>query len=159
MTMELTREQKFGQVIAILIALSECVFDKDTPSLATFDAQKIRNNPEKAVAHMHQLVMQHTHKFGEHEFTLLDILSEKMNQLTFDEFNHEPLDGTYWQAQTSQLHFLNNMMSVKQAAEYWDVGVATVRRWCGSGKIKAHKVGEYWIIDKNQSNPKIKGVD
>lgn len=155
----LTREQKFGQVIGILVVLSERVFEKYTTPLAAYPQQKILQNPSKAVAHMHELVMQRAHKFGEYELILLDILSEKMDQLDFDEFDNKPLDSTYWVSQSAQTHLINSGMSVKQAAELWGYKtVSHIRQMCVDGKIKATKQGRDWWIDRNQPNPR-KGVD
>lgn len=39
-------------------------------------------------------------------------------------------------------------LSVTQAAEILRVNRSTIVRWCQSGKLKARKVGNQWIIDK-----------
>lgn len=56
-------------------------------------------------------------------------------------------------------------MSLKQAAQKWNVPERTVRKWCINKEIKAVKIDETWLVIQNQSTPildiddfKIKGL-
>jgi excisionase family DNA binding protein len=41
-------------------------------------------------------------------------------------------------------------LSVTEAATLLKVNRSTVVRWCQQGKIKAWKIGNQWVIDRNE---------
>ncbi|WP_179861529.1 hypothetical protein [Bacillus toyonensis] len=49
---------------------------------------------------------------------------------------------------------LDNIMGVKEAGEMWGLSADRVKGLCQSGEVIAKKVGNSWILDKNQPNPK-----
>ncbi|MDO6633495.1 hypothetical protein [Bacillus thuringiensis] len=49
---------------------------------------------------------------------------------------------------------LDHIMGVKEAGEMWGLSADRVKGLCQSGEVIAKKVGNSWILDKNQPNPK-----
>ncbi|WP_198949050.1 hypothetical protein [Bacillus mycoides] len=45
-------------------------------------------------------------------------------------------------------------MGVKEAGEMWGLSADRVKGLCQSDEVIAKKVGNSWILDKNQQNPK-----
>ncbi len=41
-------------------------------------------------------------------------------------------------------------LTTQEAAEYLKVNVATVRRWCTTGRLPAFRVGRQWRISRKQ---------
>lgn len=48
---------------------------------------------------------------------------------------------------------LDNIMGVNEASELWGLSPGTIKNYCAEGRIKAKKIDNRWIIDKNQPNP------
>lgn len=156
--MDNTREKKFGEVYALLVALSERVFEKGKPSLRSFDIKKTQREPVKALKIMHDDVMQYTHKFTDVEWALWEILGEKIAAFEMSQFTDEKLSDKFLFHQSRQLHDINNKMSIKEATELWGYKTTShVRQLCADGKIKAVKMGRDWWIDRDQPNPRKKG--
>lgn len=51
---------------------------------------------------------------------------------------------------------LENIIGVNEAAELWGLDAGYIKNLCAQGKIKAKKIGNVWVIDKTQENPKKK---
>lgn len=52
---------------------------------------------------------------------------------------------------------LDNIMSVSEAADEWELSTAKVKQLCMYGQIKAKKLGAgTWVIIKDQPNPNTK---
>lgn len=51
---------------------------------------------------------------------------------------------------------LENIIGVKEASELWGLEPGYIKNLCAQGKIESKKVGNTWIIDKRQANPKVK---
>lgn len=49
---------------------------------------------------------------------------------------------------------LEHIMGVNEAAEMWGLSAGTIKNYCADGKLKAIKIDNRWILDKNQPNPK-----
>ncbi|MEH7521730.1 helix-turn-helix domain-containing protein [Bacillus sp. JJ1503] len=49
---------------------------------------------------------------------------------------------------------LENVIGVKEAAELWGLEASYIKNLCSQGKVKAKKIGNVWVIDKTQENPK-----
>ncbi|MGE1217662.1 hypothetical protein [Bacillus toyonensis] len=49
---------------------------------------------------------------------------------------------------------LDHIMGVKEAGEMWGLSADRVKGLCQSDEVIAKKVGNSWILDKNQQNPK-----
>ncbi|WP_163860373.1 MerR family transcriptional regulator [Paenibacillus elgii] len=54
------------------------------------------------------------------------------------------------QSATSPLDYV---FGVEDAAEAWGLAPGHIENLCAAGKVKAKKIGEMWILDKNQPNP------
>lgn len=51
---------------------------------------------------------------------------------------------------------LDNMIGVEDAAKLWGLSPKYIKNLCAEGKVKAKKIGNVWVIDKTQENPKKK---
>ncbi|MNH44257.1 Helix-turn-helix domain protein [compost metagenome] len=48
---------------------------------------------------------------------------------------------------------LDHIMGVNEAAELWGLSPGTIKNYCADGKVKAIKIGNQWVLDKNQPSP------
>jgi len=48
---------------------------------------------------------------------------------------------------------LDNIMGVNEAAKLWALKPGYIKNLCSIGKVRARKIDNRWIIDKNQPNP------
>ena len=44
----------------------------------------------------------------------------------------------------------HRLYSPAEVAEYLSVNVQTVRRWIHEGKLRAHRIGKFWRVSKDQ---------
>ncbi len=51
---------------------------------------------------------------------------------------------------------LDDIMGVNEAANLWSLSPGYIKNLCAAGKVRAVKIDNRWIIDKNQPNPSIK---
>lgn len=49
---------------------------------------------------------------------------------------------------------LEMIMGVKAAGEIWGLSPDQVKRLCRDGKVNAVRIGNTWILEKDQENPK-----
>ncbi|HHB3507858.1 TPA: hypothetical protein ACORDH_004992 [Bacillus cereus] len=49
---------------------------------------------------------------------------------------------------------LEHIMGVKEAGEMWGLSADRVKGLCQAGEVIAKKIGNSWVLDKNQPNPK-----
>jgi len=54
---------------------------------------------------------------------------------------------------------LDNIMGVNEAAQRWNLKPGYIKNLCAARKLKARKIDNRWIIDKNQPNPSQKTAD
>lgn len=47
-----------------------------------------------------------------------------------------------------------NVMDAEEASILWGVSISHVKTLCSTGKVIARKAGRYWVIEKNQPNPR-----
>lgn len=57
------------------------------------------------------------------------------------------------------MNVLDQIMGVNEASQLWDLAPGYIKNLCASGKLKARKIDNRWIIDKNQPNPSTKIAD
>lgn len=48
------------------------------------------------------------------------------------------------------------ILGVQEAAKLWDLKPGTIKNLCAQGKIRAKKIGNTWVIDRDQENPKLR---
>lgn len=53
-----------------------------------------------------------------------------------------------------KLEVLENIISVQEAAEIWGMSAERVKKLAQNGDIYAKKIGNTWVIDKYQRNPR-----
>ncbi|MGM0904214.1 MAG: helix-turn-helix domain-containing protein [Bacillota bacterium] len=51
---------------------------------------------------------------------------------------------------------LDNLIGVEEAAKLWGLSPGYIKNLCADGRIIAKKIGNTWVIDKTQDNPKRK---
>lgn len=155
------REIKFGRVLAIANVLGEKVKDKGEIGISPKHMERYGFKPATTLEHIHKDLMKHADKFGAEEMILFDLMMEEMAQIDWGEFTDEPLRGRYLQAYGAQQNALNsvaldNVMGAVEAAKEWEYdSPGTVKNLCATGKVIAKKIGNTWVIDKNQPNPKL----
>jgi hypothetical protein len=49
---------------------------------------------------------------------------------------------------------LENVIGVKEASLLWGLEPSYIKNLCAEGKVISKKIGNTWVIDKNQVNPK-----
>jgi hypothetical protein len=52
---------------------------------------------------------------------------------------------------------LTDIIGVEEAAKLWGLSPGYIKNLCAEGKIISKKIGNTWIVDKNQENPARKG--
>lgn len=52
------------------------------------------------------------------------------------------------------MNVLDQIMGVQEAAELWGLSADRVKGMCQRGEAKAKKIGNSWVLDRNQTNPK-----
>jgi len=57
----------------------------------------------------------------------------------------------------SKHKIFNKLMSVKEASEMWGLSIAQVKQLCVQGKVIRKKIGNSWVILKDQENPRQRG--
>ena len=50
---------------------------------------------------------------------------------------------------------LDHIMGVSQASEQWGLDPSTIKKMCNSGRIPAVKIGDTWIMRKDQERPSV----
>lgn len=151
----MNRDIKFGRLLAIANILGQRVFEKGKPSISETNWKKYDQRPFDVFTKMHKDLMDYSHKFGEEEMILIDLFGEILADMDESEFTNEPLDRTYLLGYYQQGNVLNNIIGVNEAAELWNLSPGTIKNYCASGRIKAKKIGQTWVIDKDQPNPKL----
>lgn len=48
---------------------------------------------------------------------------------------------------------LHMIMGVAEASALWDLEQSTIKKMCQSGKIESVKIGDTWIIRKDEKQP------
>lgn len=151
------REIAFGRLLAIANVLSERVFEKGKPSIMAKYLDRYQRKPFETFFKIHQELIEYSHKFGSEELQLLDLFQEIINDLSMEDADQDvPLQGQFMQVFHSQqhvLHTLDNIMGTEEAAETWGLSQDHVKRLCREGKVKAVRIGQVWVLEKNQSKP------
>lgn len=52
------------------------------------------------------------------------------------------------------MNVLDQIMGVQEAGELWGLSPDRVKGLCQKGEVIAKKIGNSWVLDKNQPNPK-----
>jgi len=52
-----------------------------------------------------------------------------------------------------KMNLLEQIMGTEEAAKLWGLSQDHIKRLCREGKVKCIRIGNTWILDKNQSNP------
>lgn len=57
------------------------------------------------------------------------------------------------------MSILDNIMGVNEAAKLWGLKPGYIKNLCAAGKVRAVKIDNRWIMDRNQPNPSVKTAD
>lgn len=152
------RNEKFGRLLSIANVLSERVFEEGKPNVSGKYLSRFTNKPALALEKIHKELLEYTHKFGPEEWHLFELFGEIMAELDLSDFTNESLSSKYLYHYYSQNHELENCIGVDEASALWGLSPGTIKNYCAAGKIVSKKIGNTWIIDRNQENPKTYGV-
>lgn len=50
---------------------------------------------------------------------------------------------------------LDQIMGVDEASDLWNLSPGYIKNICAEGKVQAKKIGNTWILEKNQPNPRM----
>lgn len=149
---KLTRDQKFGQLLAIANVLSARVYEGDKPTISQKHLDRYGRLPRKTLEKIHAELMEYADQFQGEELVLLDLFGEVISTLDEEEFTNEKLAPRYLQAYYTQQNFLDNAIGVEEAARILGIAPGTVKNKCAAGEITAKKIGMAWVIDKSKLN-------
>jgi hypothetical protein len=54
------------------------------------------------------------------------------------------------------MKILDQVMGVDEASDLWNLSPGHIKNLCAEDKLIAKKIGNTWILSKNQENPKQK---
>lgn len=146
----MSRDLKFGQLLAIANVLSERVFEKDKMFISQKYMSRFSKNPAKTFEKIHSELMEYTDKFKEDEINFMNLFGEILAGMNESEFTNEPLSAKYLHGYYTQQNDLNNIIGVDEAAEILGFSPGTVKNKCAAGDIPAKKIGKTWVIDKTK---------
>jgi len=150
----MSREQKFGRILAIANTIGGRVFPKGHPGISAKYMHKIKIKPAAAFAELHTELMNHSSKFGSDEQFLFELLGEQVAELEIEEMNNKPLNESYIINYYHKNSELDSIMGVEQAALKWGLSAGYIRNLCAEGTVEAKRIGRDWVISKNHPNPK-----
>lgn len=150
------RNVAFGRLLAIANVLGQRVFEQDKIGILDKHFTRFNKRPALTFEKIHKELMEYADKFDEYEIHLLDMFGDILSSIDDADFTNEPLNAKYLHAFHSQQHDLDSIIGVNDAAELWGLSPGYVKNLCAKGEVKAKKVGNTWVIDKNQDNPSAK---
>lgn len=160
MDTENRREVIFGRLLSIANVLSDKVFEKGKPIAHSY-LDKIQKKPFETLVKIHQDLLDYAYKFGPNELTLMDMMGELINELSIEDAeNDTPLKDNYllsYYSQNHSLRALDQIMGTQEASQLWGyTSQDHVKRLCREGKVKCVQIGNTWVLDRNQPNPRQK---
>lgn len=150
----MNREKTFGQLLAIANVMGDRVLPKNARRISEKYMKSYDKNPAKVFKRIHEELMQNYSKFGAEEIVLMDMLGEILDGLGLEGFTSEPLSEEYLLHYHKERAWLERAISAEQAGAKWGLSAGYVKNLAASGKIIAKKVGNTWVIDGKQQNPK-----
>ncbi len=106
----MSRELKFGQLLAIARVLGERVYEEGKPSIPEAYWKKYKEAPVEVFTKLHTDLMEYSHKFGETEIYLMTLFDEILSEIDVSEYIDEPLEGEYLLGYYQLGHKLNSMI-------------------------------------------------
>lgn len=150
----MNREKTFGQLLAIANVMGDRVLGKRATRMSEKYMKQYAQHPAKAFKRIHGELMQYAYKFGQDELHLMDMFGELLDNLGLEGFTNEPLTEEYLLHYHKESAWLERAISAEQAGARWGLSAGYVKNLAASGKIIAKKVGNTWVIDGKQQNPK-----
>jgi hypothetical protein len=150
----MTRDEKFGRLLAIADVLSDGIFEKHSGRIGARYSSRMSTSPTSTIMLINRDIIQYVDTWGEREHLLYDMFTEILADMSIEEFDNEPLSYKYLHSVSVQRHALRNIMSVEEAAKKWKMSESRVRALCADETIEARKLGKTWIIPKDHPHPK-----
>lgn len=126
----------FGTVLDV-------VWNEVNPGAGVIDHYRVQNDITEEIHTAHE------HELRKVKITRIGNLGDRDTQ-TYEcpeQTNHLPRVR-----QRDDTAIKPHYLTTAQVASAYQVNPSTVRRWCMSGKVKAHKVGRAWLIESNIPN-------
>ncbi|MED4172551.1 helix-turn-helix domain-containing protein [Halalkalibacterium halodurans] len=148
--MDKTRSEKFARIFAIADRLSKHSFEPGSPTVEQRYRTEFSRNPVKFLGILHRDLIDRSHRWGEKEHLLFEILTEEIASLDIDEFTNEELEYDFSNSLSKAKVEMWNVIGVNDAAKILNLSPGTVKNKCASGEIPAKKVGTTWVMDKTK---------
>lgn len=153
------RERQFGQLLAVANILINKIHKGNGPAVMDKYWKRFEQKPADTFTKMHGEIIDYIYLFDSVDIALLDIFQTILSDMDIEDFNNLKLDSGYLHAyyqQKSPLNNLDNLIGVSEASELWGLTAAYIKNLCAEGKVDAKKIGNTWVIDKRQPNPKLR---
>lgn len=151
------RERQFGQLLAISNVLINKIHGDNSPAIMNRYWDKYQNKPAETFIKIHENIIDYIYKLNKNDIALLDLFQTILAGMDYEQFNDEKLDNAYILAYHEQKDSLNHLIGVDKASDLWGLSPAYIKNLCADGKVDAVKIGNVWVIDKRQPNPKQRG--
>lgn len=150
----MSREEKFGRILAIADVLSKHSYSKDQQTIEQRYRTQFSRKPAKFLKVIHEELMEYSHKWDEKEWLLYELLADEIANLEMDDLTNEDLDELFHLYLSKAKVEMWNVIGVEKAAEILGLSPGTVKNKCASGEIVAKKIGMAWVIDKSKLKAK-----
>jgi len=151
------RERQFGQLLAIANVLINKIHGNNGQAVMNKYWDKYQREPAKTFTKIHENIIDYIYKLDKNDIALLDLFQNILADMDYEKFNDDKLNNEYLHSFYEKKSLLDNLISADKAAEMWKLSPGTVKNMCADGKVDAVKVGNVWVIDKRQPNPKQRG--
>ncbi|KYG88969.1 hypothetical protein A0U40_14835 [[Bacillus] sp. KCTC 13219] len=150
------RERQFGQLLAIANVLIGKIHKGNGPAVIDKYWERYRRNPADTFVKMHAEIIEYIYLLNSTDIALLDLFQSILADMDIDDFNNIKLADNYIHAYHEQKDSLNHLIGVNEASEMWGLTAAYIKNLCAEGRVDAIKIGNTWVIDKRQPNPRQK---
>lgn len=104
------RDFAFGKLLSICYVLGTRLFEKGKPVIHENLWNEFPRKPVTVFNHLHDVIMQYTHKFKEKENYLIGLFDEIIGEMDDQDFTDEPLGNQYLLAFYKQNHELKDFV-------------------------------------------------
>src|SRR5699024_9176558 len=115
--MEMTREQKFGQLLAIANIISERIYKDGEGTISTKYLADYDQKPREVFERIHSDLINRSSEFTEVEIELMSHFDKVMASISDGEFTNEPIKPKYLHAYHTKQHHLRDIIGVDEASE------------------------------------------
>lgn len=151
------RDRQFGQLLAIANVLINKIHKGNGPAVMKKYWDRYQRKPAETFTKIHEEIINYIYKLDQNDIALLDLFQTILADMDFEDFNDIKLNNSYLHTYHEQKDSLNHLIGVSEASQLWGLTAAYIKNLCAEGKIDAVKIGNVWVIDKRQPNPKQRG--